>query len=279
MKLPPKLSTAFLIEEVEKRGFFTSKVPPSRSGLKFKADLKRWAGGVYKFGVVSCTHLGSKYQQLTHLNTFYALCKKQGVDTVFHCGDVVDGEHMWRGHEYDIFALGADSQIKYAVENYPKVKGISTKMISGNHDLSFWARSGINVVESIASKRDDIEYLSDNYALGTVGGLKIGLMHAAGGVPYARSYKPQKIVEQLTPEMKPNFLFIGHWHVPAMVPSYRNVETVSMGCFQAQTPFLVRLGLQPVVSGLIVEMKVDGSGLSSVKYEWIPFFKPVKNDF
>ena len=132
MKKLPKMSTSALLEEVSKRGYFTSKVPHSRSGLKFKADLKRWAGNVYKFGVVSCTHLGSKYQQITALHDFYALCGKIGVDTVFHCGDVVDGEHMWRGHEYDLFALGADEQIKYAVANYPKVKGIKTKAISGN---------------------------------------------------------------------------------------------------------------------------------------------------
>ena len=124
-----------------------------------------------------------------------------------------------------------------------------------------------------------MQYLGDNYALGTVAGLKIGLMHGAGGVPYARSYKPQKIVEQLTPEQKPNFLFIGHWHVPVIVPAYRNVETVSMGCFQAQTPFLTRLGLSPVVSGLIVEMTVDSHGLSSVMYRWIPFYKQKEKDY
>ena len=135
------------------------------------------------------------------------------------------------------------------------------------------------MVKAICARRDDFVYLGDNYAIGNVAGLKIGLMHASGGVPYARSYKPQKIVEQLAPENKPNMLFIGHWHVPVIVPSYRNVEMVSMGCFQSQTPFLTRLGLMPVVSGLIVEMQVDGRGLASVSYRWIPFYRPIKNDY
>ena len=275
----PRLTNLKILELARERGYFVSKVPKSRSGLKFKTDLKRWNGDTYKFAVISCTHLGSKYQQLTALNSFYSLCARSGITTVFHCGDIVDGEHMWRGHEYDIFALGADAQIKYAVKSYPKIRGMQTKIISGNHDLSFWNRSGINVVESICRQRPDFEYLGDNYALGSVAGMKIGLMHAMGGVPYARSYKPQKIVEQLAPEQKPNLLFIGHWHVPVIVPAYRNVEVVSLGCFQAQTPFLTRLGLQPVVSGLIVEFKKDSRGLASVKYQWIPFYKRIKNDY
>jgi len=127
-----KMSVAGLLAEVKAKGYFVSKVPPSRSGLKFKADLKRWKGNVYRFGVISCTHLGSKYQQISHLHSFYGLCKKEGVYTVFHCGDVVDGEKIYRGMEYELFAHGADQQVDYAVKFYPRVEGIVTKAISGN---------------------------------------------------------------------------------------------------------------------------------------------------
>jgi hypothetical protein len=57
-----KTTNASLIEELKKRGYFVSKVPPTASGKTFKADPKKMSGRKYRFGVVSCTHLGSKYQ-------------------------------------------------------------------------------------------------------------------------------------------------------------------------------------------------------------------------
>jgi len=104
-------------------------------------------------------------------------------------------------------------------------------------------------------------------------------MHGAGGASYARSYKLQKIIEQLAPEQKPHMLFLGHYHIQAHIPAYRNVEGYLIGCFQAQTPFLTRLGLQPTIGGLIVEVITDETGIKSVKTEWIPFYVQKKNDF
>lgn len=72
---------------------------------------------------------------------------------------------------------------------------------------------------------------------------------------------------------------MGHFHVPNIIPGYRNVEVVQMSCFQAQTPYMTGKGLQPHVAGLIVEIQTDDSGLAKVKYEWIPFYRVRKNDF
>jgi len=268
-----------LLEEVKNRGFFVSKVPPTQSGKIFTADVKQMSGNKFRFGVVSCTHIGSKYQQLTHLHTFYDLCKRRGANVVLHCGDLVDGEKIYRGQEYELFLHGADAQVDYAVENYPKIKGISTKVIMGNHDESFYRTSGVNVVKEICEKREDMDYLGDYLAYVQMGGIKVAIMHSGGGVAYSRSYKPQKIVEQLSSESKPHMIFIGHWHVTCYIPQYRNVETYSIGAFQSQTPYLVRAGLNPNVSGLICEVVTDKTGLKSVKSEWIPFYVPTKNDY
>lgn len=121
-----------LLEELQKRGYFASKVPPTASGKTFKADVRRMAGRKYRFAVISCTQLCSKYQQISHLYTFYNICKRKGVNTVFHCGDVVDGFKVYRGQEYELFLHSADDQVQYVVDNYPKIAGIETKMILGN---------------------------------------------------------------------------------------------------------------------------------------------------
>lgn len=274
-----KVRTEDLLGVLRERGFFVSKVPPTASGKVFQADLTKLAGDKYRFAVVSCTQIGSKYQQLSHLHTFYKLCKKRGIELVLHCGDLVDGSKVYRGQEYELFLHGADEQREYVVSNYPYVPGIKTKVIMGNHDESFWKTDGYNIVDAICDKRDDMEYLGDYLAFVKVDGIKVGIMHSAGGVPYARSYKPQKIVEQLSPEVKPHMLFIGHWHVQCHIPAYRNVEAFSMGCFQSQTPFLTRLGLSPNIGGLLVEIRVNSAGLLGITTEWIPFYVPVENDF
>lgn len=272
--------TTSLLKEIQNRGFFVARKPATVLGGNIAVDMSRWkAGQKFRFGVVSDTHLGSRYQQLTALNQFYTIIKRRRIETVLHAGDITDGEKMYRGHEYEIFAHGADMQRNYAVANYPSRTGVKTLLISGNHDQSFIKTAGYNIAKAIAAERPDIDFIGDDLAFVNFDNIKVALMHGRGGVAYARSYKSQKIVEQVASENKPHFLFLGHYHVPNHIPGYRNVETVQMSCFQGQTPYLVAKGLYPFVAGLIVEVKPDSAGLASVKYEWIPFYKIKKDDF
>lgn len=276
-----KVSELDLLEELQERGFYVARTPQNQRGKTFKGDLTRWGGNTLKFGVVSDTHLGSKYQQLTHLASFYSLLARRKIKTVFHCGDLVDGEKMYRGQEYEIFVHGADAQMNYAVSFYPSRKGITTYAISGNHDQSFFKSAGYNIVKGICERRDDMVYMGDDVAMIEEGEvpIKIMLMHGRSGVPYARSYRIQKVVEQLSSENKPHFLFLGHYHVPNLTPGYRNVESVQMPCFQAQTPYLVAKGLQPSVGGVIVTVCTDKKGIAKVTYESVPFYESIKGDF
>lgn len=268
-----------LIDELKDRGYFVSKVPKTVSGKTFEARTRQRKGGKYRFAVISCTQIGSKYQQMTHLYSFYELCRSRGIKEVLHCGDLVDGERMYRGQEYELFLHGADSQRSYVVENYPKAKGIRTRIISGNHDLAFYKTAGINLVEAVCKERADMEYLGDWLAFVDFNGIKVALMHGGGGVAYARSYKVQKIIEQMSPDMKPHMLFVGHWHVTDWLPMYRNVSGFTVGCFQSQTPYLAQKGLYPEVGGYIVEVTTDETGILETNVSWVPYYVHVKNDF
>jgi len=267
-----------LLKEIENRGYFTSKIPPQKIGKVFKGEPEN-AKGTYKVGIVADTQMGSMYQQMTHLYSFYEFCKEQGVTTMLHAGDVVDGEKVYRGQEYELFLHGADAQRDYVIDNYPKFEGMTTYMISGNHDASFWSVSGYNIVQAICSKRNDLVFLGDNYATYTVGKIQIAVMHGEGGVAYARSYKLQKIIEQISPENKPHMLFLGHFHVEDVQPMYRNVLGIQLPCFQAQTPYLARKGLYPELGGWIVEFGVDEKGFTDVHYRHKMFYVPVKKDY
>lgn len=273
------MTTAEILEEIQHRGFTVTRKPDQVTGKTIEVELDRWSKGEKKFAVVSCTHLGSNHQQLTALGCFYKLVAQKGINTVLHAGDLVDGEKMYRGQEYETFRHGVDAQVTYAVNEYPHVPGVKTIAISGNHDLSFQANAGSNVVQAIARQRSDIVYAGDVLAFINIGKIKVALMHGEGGVPYARSYKMQKIVEQLASENKPHFLLLGHYHVSALVPGYRNVESVQLACFQSQNTYLARKGLMHAISGLIVTFQEDKKGLASVSYEWIPFYETKKDDY
>jgi predicted phosphodiesterase len=278
MKNLSVVSKSVLVKEMEDRGYFISKVPPQQIGKVFTAEVKP-KGTRYKIGLCADPHLGSQYQQLTHLHTFYKWCEEEKVDLILNAGDIVDGEKVYRGQEYELFIHGADAQRDYAIKNYPHAKGIKTYMISGNHDASFWSVSGYNIVDAICNAREDLFFLGDNAADFMIGKLKIGLIHPDGGVPYARSYRIQKIIEQLSPENKPNILVAGHLHIQVIMPMYRNVFGIQMPCFQAQTPYLARKGLYPELGGWIVEFGVDEKGFVDLEYKQLPFYVPTKKDY
>lgn len=274
-----------IIDELQSRGYVITKNRKKRDAT-YRAELARFGGKAFRFGVISCTHFGSRYQQLTHLNTFYSLIARRRISLVLHAGDLTDGTHkMHRGMEYEQFLHGYAAHRKYAVENYPRRSGVETWVVSGNHDLSFQKDVGADIVEDVCNARDDMKYLGQWGAyielpsLDDSARLKVYLGHGSGGVAYARSYKLQKIVEQLAPEKKPHFLFMGHWHTMAHIPQYRNVEAWSLGCFQSQTGYLLSKGLYPTVSGLIVTVYPDHNGIGRVIYENVPFYEMKSEDY
>lgn len=281
-KLPQKLTDLELIEEIQHRGFaavaLTAKVDQ-----RIKIDASRFEGDKYKFGVVADTQLCSRYQQLTYLRHFYVLCEEEGIKDIYHAGDVSDGQEMYRGHTYEIFLHGADAQRDYIKEYYPTYEGCTTHMIGGSHDESHWKRAGADILAAVARGRQDIKFHGLYGAFLDIGPITGYVMHGDGGVAYARSYKMQKIIEQFTPENKPDLLLLGHYHVPCHLPAYRNVEGFQLPCFQAQTPYLKKKGLAPVIGGMIITITFNDvdreSGIAIIEPKYVPFYVPRENDW
>lgn len=273
-----------LREQLSSMGYRVEKVEQASVDRRFKVDTSMFEGDTYKMAVISCTQLGSRYQQLTHLKSFYQYIQDQGIKTVLNCGDIVDGIRVYRGQEYELFIHGAKAQREYTIEHYPKMEnGGKTIMISGNHDYSFMANGGEKIVETICDKREDLEYVGDYGAYPKIGPLNIFMAHGDCGVSYARSYKLQKNIEQMSPANKPDIYFVGHWHVGCMLPEYRNVIAFMIPCFQSQTPFLKRKSLYPELGGLIVSFTINDvtrkDGIARCKFEWVPFYVPIDNDY
>lgn len=271
-----KIDDRELLEEINRRGYLTIKKDIKQDQIYKFPDLDE----TITIGVVSDTHLCSMYQQLTHLEHFYEECAKRGITKVFHAGDVIEGNgRQYRGQLYEMFLQGTSNKVNYAVDHYPEVEDITTYLIGGSHDYCFWRDDGYDVLDAVTSKRKDIEYLGMFGAFLDIGGIKIYLNHGSGGVAYARSYKLQKIIQELAPEQKPHILLLGHYHTPCYLPMYRNVESFQLGCFQAQTPYMKTKGLFPAVQGMFLTIKQNADGLEGIILETMHYYKPIKNDY
>lgn len=86
----------------------------------------------FMFGIVSDTHLCSIHEKLNELSTFYEICRKEGIETIVHAGDLLCGVQVYRGQEQEIHTFGAKKQVDYVVKNYPMIYGIKTYFITGN---------------------------------------------------------------------------------------------------------------------------------------------------
>lgn len=241
----------------------------------------KWTGDkIIRFGLMGDTQFNSKYTQITHLHKLYDIYQQEGIDTVYHTGDMDEGEEMRMGHKYECYNQGVDDHVEEIVKVYPRRKGIRTKFITGNHDHSIFKRVGFDIGTVIPTKRDDMEYLGrDNAIIMLTPSCSLQLMHPGDGTAYALSYKLQKQIESMSGGEKPNIYAVGHYH-KADYMFYRNVHAFQTGCFQSDTPWTRSKGISIHMGGWIVEAHVDAEGtVTRLKQEFIPFYKAIKEDW
>ena len=277
------------IEELREHGFncqikagAAEILRDMRAGGVHRIDKKLLNGRSYLFGVVSDTHLGSKYSRLDALNAIYDRFQAEGVKDVYHGGNLIDGQS--RFNRFDLVP-GADSfegQLKIAAHDYPKRKGLTTHFICGDDHEGWYAqREGINVGQVMQDRfaqagRTDLHYLSyleaDILIPSAEGRAWIRLMHPGGGTAYATSYNLQKICESFQGGEKPDMVLVAHYHKADFEPT-RDVLGFQTGCVQDQTPFMRKKRLQAHVGAWLIETTQTARGhFSRVKQEWMRFY-------
>lgn len=214
----------------------------------------------FKIGLVSDNHSSSKKERLEELHAMYDIFEKEGVNVVLHAGDITDGVGVYRGQEYEVHKFGQQQQIDYAVESYPRRKGIETLFITGNHCLKEYQRGGVDPGYPIARRRDDMTYLGKAHAkVMFPNGAIAELLHPDGGGAYALSYKAQKFINNLNPEDVPEMMMWGHYH-NSFYMHYRNVHFVQAPCFKGAGIWEKRKGLNPTIGGWLIEGKISDYG-------------------
>jgi predicted phosphodiesterase len=235
-----------------------------------------------KFGALGDTHLGSYYERLDILNALYDIYAKEGITTVFHCGNWIAGESRLNQHEVKVH--GVDGQIEYFVDNYPFREGITTYFISGDDHEGWWQREdgfrNLGLYAQYAREsggKHDLKYLGyleanvDIIHPRTKAKSDLRLTHPGGGTAYAVSYQIQKLIESYIND-KPQILLVGHYHKYDKL-FYRNVWAVQTACIEDQSVFMRKGHNQAILGGCIiwVNQAPDGS-INRFRDEFIPFF-------
>ncbi|MCK9629453.1 MAG: metallophosphoesterase family protein [Bacteroidales bacterium] len=236
-----------------------------------------FAGEVYRFGVVSDTHLCSKHCRLEELHIAYDYLEAHGIETVYHPGDIGAGRGIYKGQDHELTHFTYEEQRAYIVENYPRREGITTRIISGNHDCEGdFGRAGADLCHGVANGREDVIWdgmYSASYTLPQ--GTRVDIRHPMGGKAYADSYIPKRFAESFEGGDKPNVLIFGHWHTAFYQP-IRNIQVMCAGTFEGGGNSLGQrrpLGA-PAVGFWMVEMRVADDG-SVVEFDpkWRPFYR------
>lgn len=263
---------------VESGGYYWQDVVAAPTVESFNANPTQCER--LHIAVVSDTHLGSKAQQLTHLRDFYRRIADAGITDVYHVGDLIDGEGLYRGHEHEVFVHGMDDQVAYAAAEYPRIEGIKTHLIGGNHDLVFVKRAGADPLVRVAAMRPDINYLGPwSRTLQLSPHCSLFMLHPDGGPAYARSYRLQKTAESFEGGSKPNVMVLGHWHMQCYL-FVRNIHALLGMCFQAQTSYERRKALQPDVGGMILDIEMDDDGrIQRFVPEFVNYLVPKERDW
>jgi len=246
-------------------------------------SYQHYVGETHKktFMVISDSHIGSIYEQLSFINFLYDEAKKRGIDTVYHCGDISDGYYKSRPEQIiALHAITFDQQAEYIIANYPKRDGITTHFIIGNHDETHIKNGGADIGKAIARSRSDMIYLGLGSARVFLSpNCWMELLHPLDGIAYATSYAIQKYIDSLSGGEKPNLLFVGHHHKLLYMVN-RNIHAFEVPSTCQQSMWEKRSRLQNTSGAWFITVEIDDEGtLTRVIPEQLVQYKKIDSDY
>jgi len=216
--------------------------------------------GVFRVGVISDLHLGSKYCLRKEIADCVARIYKSGARDVLIPGDLLDG--CYRHGEFELRYSGLEDQTKDLFNTLPRFDGLKYHAITGNHDFTFTEKTGVDVGAHITGYfssrgRSDIKFYGDRAATLRIGGTTVRLLHPCGSCSYAVSYKLAKFVEAFSSAEKPGVLLVGHYHRSCYIYT-RGVHTIACPTLQGPgSAFGKSLGLGPqAIGGLLLSWRL-----------------------
>lgn len=102
--------------------------------------------------LISDLHFGNELERLDLIDRAYNYCIKNGINIILCGGDLIDGAYTQGTQKIsDLY-----QQIEYFIKNYPYDKSILTFSVAGDHDISAFNKSSLDIVEMCNNFRHDI---------------------------------------------------------------------------------------------------------------------------
>lgn len=223
-----------------------------------------------KIGVISDTHIGSKYFNEELLDKAFQYFKKQKVDAVYHAGDVLEGMSGRPGHIYELSEAGLSAQLEKAT-NVFSLTDLPIYGITGNHDNWFMQKAdiGADVGQLLEQRLKNFTHLGLNEAdVMLHPKIKMKIVHPGKGTAYAISYQGQKLIESFEESEKPNISISGHYH-KGMYMNLRNVHHFEAGTLQEQSGWMRSKNIPAHVGFWLLDIYKNKNGIDRLKSEFI----------
>ena len=146
--------------------------------------------------VISDMHIGNVDSDIKLLDIVYDYAINNNINTIFICGDVIEGIHT--SDKRNIH--GTEEQVETFIKRYPYDKNINNFCLFGNHDYHSIHYEGIDISKRITSARYDI--ISAGYGEGLIKIKDDGLL-----LKHELS-----VVENPNLTVNPKVVLVGHGH-------------------------------------------------------------------
>jgi len=198
-------------------------------------------------------HVGSKGFTRQGFNKLVKDVEEYGVKDVVMPGDLLQGLGVYPLEAMDVIEPSIDKQeqkLKDLLHEFPSKTQFHA--VIGNHEEKIkgqW-KVGHDPLQAVAAEVDNFTYYGSVAKLELEKQFTLLMMHGKGGVPYAVSYKGQKIYERL-PE-QPTIFLHGHIHKLLAVPMPPNHYIMASGTLQRENSWLMQSGLISQVGWLLI---------------------------
>lgn len=244
--------------------------------LKFKTDENH----EFKFVAISDLRIGSKSQQLSILNDIYQKAYDMGYRNVIICGNLTEGLYKATSEYADtVFLDDTLGQIEYIIENFPKIEGMKTYFITGKKDKEHMKKNMINIGKRISEIRKDMFYLGDGECKLFVDNTNINITSSKLSKTYTLSYRPQKYIDSLRSEDKPDII-IGGGLLQMEKFNYRDIDFISVPSVCATTKEMDDNASSNTIGAWYMTIKTNEKGkLDKIDAIDSVYYRTIKEDY
>lgn len=246
----------YKIQDIDDRLFLDKK--ENRDIRETQVPISLVKDRTIKFAVISDTHFGSAAARPDLIADFVNFAYDQGCRVVFHAGDILTGNSVYKNQAAELSYWGCRAQCLEACKGLPQKPDLMYYGILGNHDLNFLSTNGADPGWILEQMRPDIKivgHLKGNILL-QPGNILVELIHVkshASGLSYPLE---KHIAKAVSKGFLPDIILAGHLHRQGSF-MLNGIHSFLLPCFEDENHFVKYHDFVPVIGGLILTLELN----------------------